>query len=149
MGLIVHPATPTESRPVGTAIKRGFLMRCPHCGEGALYRAYLKVNDHCPVCGEELWHHRADDAPPYAVITIVGHIIVPLVLAVEIAWHPALWIHLVLWLPLTAILSIALLPPVKGALVGYQWALRMHGFDPTSEEYEPSPPVQSSRTTAP
>lgn len=149
MSLTVHSATPTEQRSVGTAIKRGFMLRCPHCGEGALYRAYLKVNDRCPVCREELWHQRADDAPPYAVITIVGHIIVPAVLAVEMAWHPALWIHLVVWLPLTVLLSLAMLPSVKGALIGYQWAVRMHGFDPTSEEYEPAPPEQSSRTGTP
>lgn len=140
MSLTVHSVQPAGERPVGTAIKRGFAMRCPNCGEGALYRAFLKVNDRCPVCGEELWHQRADDFPPYLVIVIVGHIVVPLVLAVEMAWHPAVWIHLSLWLPLTLILSVGLLPLVKGASIGFQWATRMHGFDPTSEDYEPTPP---------
>ena len=142
MILIVHPATPTESRPVGTAIKRGFLMRCPHCGEGALYRAYLKVNDRCSVCDEELWHHRADDFPPYAVITIVGHIIVPLVLAVEQNFAPPYLVHLAVWLPLTLGMSLALLQPVKGAIVGLQWAFRMHGFD----ENGPADPLEAGLT---
>jgi uncharacterized protein (DUF983 family) len=95
---------------------------------------YLKVADRCPRCGEELHHHRADDAPPYFTIVIVDHVVVSLVLAVEIAYHPPLWVHAALWLPLTVALALLILPPVKGALVGLQWALRMHGFDPDSKE---------------
>ena len=56
-------------------------MKCPACGKGAMFNAYLKVNDRCPACGEELHHHRADDAPPYFTMLIVGHIVVALVLA--------------------------------------------------------------------
>jgi uncharacterized protein (DUF983 family) len=137
-----HP----PARPIGPAIMKGLRMRCPACGKGAMFGAYLKVNEHCPECGEELWHHRADDAPPYMVITIVGHIVVPLLLAVEMALHPAVWIHLIIWLPLTLILSLVLLPPVKGALIGFQWAVRMHGFDPNDSEREALPP--SHRTEA-
>ena len=74
-------------------------------------------------------HHRADDAPPYFTIVIVGHIVVPLLMTVELTYAPPLWLHLLLWLPLTAILSLALLPCVKGAIVGLQWAHRMHGFE--------------------
>jgi uncharacterized protein (DUF983 family) len=135
---------PTPPRSVGTGIANGLRMRCPACGEGKLFASYLKVNEHCPSCGEELWHHRADDAPPYMVITIVGHIVVPLLLAVEMAVHPDLWIHLIIWLPMTLVLSLVLLPPVKGALIGYQWAIRMHGFDRDDSEYDPVPPSQRS-----
>ena len=99
-----------------------------------MFRRYLKVSDACPHCGEELHHHRADDAPAYFTIVIVGHIVVSLVLAVEMAYRPALWVHMALWLPLTVILTFLFLPCVKGALVGLQWALRMHGFDPDSKE---------------
>ena len=133
-------------RPAGPAIRNGLRMRCPACGEGKMFSGFLKVNEHCPHCGEELWHHRADDAPPYAVITIVGHIVVPLLLAVETALHPEMWVHMVLWLPLTLILSIAFLPPMKGALVALQWATRMHGFDTSDPEHDPVPP---SRRTNP
>lgn len=131
-------------RPVGPAMMNGLRLRCPACGKGAMFGAYLKVNEHCPNCGEELWHHRADDAPPYMVITIVGHIVVPLLLAVEMALHPAVWIHLIIWLPMTLLLSLLLLPPVKGALIAYQWALNMHGFDPTDSEREALPPSHRS-----
>ena len=56
--------TNAPARLVSRAVWRGMRLRCPHCGEGRMFRAYLKVNDHCPVCGEDLSHHRADDAPP-------------------------------------------------------------------------------------
>ena len=131
-----------RERAIGPALTTGLRMRCPSCGEGKLYASYLKVNERCPACGEELWHHRADDAPPYMVITIVGHIVVPLLLAVEMALHPVLWIHMVVWLPMTLILALVLLPPVKGALIGFQWAMRMHGFDPADDEHDPVPPSQ-------
>ena len=115
-------------RLIGRSMLRGALCRCPACGRGRMFRAYLKVADACGVCGEELRHQRADDAPPYVVIFIVGHIIVGLILSVEVAYQPPVWLHMALWLPLTVILSLVLLPPVKGALIGLQWALRMHGF---------------------
>ncbi|MBJ3777654.1 DUF983 domain-containing protein [Acuticoccus sp. 2012] len=111
----------------------GFKGRCPHCGEGAMFNAFLKVNDVCPHCGEELHHHRADDAPPYMVMLIVGHVIVGLMLSIEVAFHPAMWLQGAIFLPLTAGLSLVLLQPVKGALVGLQWANRMHGFGAESE----------------
>jgi uncharacterized protein (DUF983 family) len=89
----------------------------------------LRVSDSCPACGEELLHHRADDAPPYFTIVLVGHIVLPLLMMVELAFAPPVWLHLLLWLPLTAGLCLLLLPRVKGAIVGLQWAHRMHGFE--------------------
>ncbi|MFM8746083.1 MAG: DUF983 domain-containing protein [Aestuariivirga sp.] len=108
---------------------RGFLCACPACGKGRMFRAYLKVADNCPRCGEELHHHRADDAPPYFTMFIVGHIVVPLVLVVEKLWRPDLSVHFMIWTAVTLALTFALMPAVKGAIVGLQWALRMHGFD--------------------
>ncbi len=118
----------TEQRDVGLSMWRGLCLRCPHCGKGRLFRAYLKVADSCPTCAEDLSHQRADDAPPYFVMFIVGHLIVAAVLMVEIEYAPPLWLHASLWIPLTVILSLALLPRVKGAVIGLQWAARMHGF---------------------
>ena len=108
---------------------RGILGRCPHCGRGRLFGAFLKVAGRCQACGEELFHHRADDAPPFFTIFIAGHIIVPLVLIVERVWHPPLAMHFAVWTVLTLALTLLLMPAVKGAVVGLQWALRMHGFD--------------------
>lgn len=118
-----------QERPGGRALLNGLRGRCPACGKGRMFRAFLKVSDHCPGCHEELHHHRADDAPAYFDIAIVGHVVVPLALAVETAYAPAYWIHAVIWLPLTLFLSLGLLQPIKGAIVGWQWANRMHGFD--------------------
>ncbi len=120
-------SVPTRDR--WQAIRRGFMGRCPRCNEGHIFRAYLKVNDACPVCGEEFFHHRADDAPPYFTILVVGHVIGALMLFVEEQNdNLPIWIHMAIWPALTVILSLTLLPRFKGALIGYQWALGMHGF---------------------
>ncbi len=121
-------------RSLWQALGRGFRMKCPNCGIGPLFRKYLKVAPACSNCGEALHHHRADDAPPYFTILVVGHAIVPMVLAVEMAYRPALWIHAALWFPMTLFLAMSVLPLIKGALVSHQWALYMHGFDPRDQE---------------
>ncbi|HLW89712.1 MAG TPA: DUF983 domain-containing protein [Roseiarcus sp.] len=118
-----------EKRDLGLAVRRGFFGHCPNCGEGKLFRAYLKVTPHCPNCGEALYHQRADDAPPYITMLIVGHIVVGGVLVAEELWPQSpMWLGAFIWLWVTLGLSLTILPRVKGALVGYQWALRMHGF---------------------
>jgi uncharacterized protein (DUF983 family) len=126
------PVSYSERAPrrLPRAMGRGFRGRCPNCGQGKLFRAFLKVVDRCEVCATELYHQRADDAPPYFVILITGHIVVPSALIVETELGPPLWVHAVIWGPLTLALALGLLQPVKGAIVGWQWATYMHGFDP-------------------
>ena len=125
--------TPKDAEPprrdAWLAIKRGFRCRCPRCGEGKVFRAFLKVADRCSVCGQDFSHHRADDLPAYLVIVIVGHIVVPLALWIETDYAPPVALQLAIYLPLTVIASLALLQPVKGAVVALQWAFRMYGFD--------------------
>ena len=122
-------------RPRWQPFKRGFAGRCPACGEGRIFRKYLKVAESCTSCGEELHHHRADDAPPYFTILIVGHVVGTLLLIGEERWPAApMWMPIAAGLALAIVLSLALLPRVKGALIGWQWALRMHGFDGTPAE---------------
>jgi uncharacterized protein (DUF983 family) len=127
------------NRDVWTSLLRGWRGRCPQCGEGRMFRAFLKVADHCPACGEALHHHRADDAPAYFVILIVGHIVVPTALLVETEYALSYWTHAMLWLPLTIGMSLALLQPIKGAIVGVQWACRMHGFNPALPDADALP----------
>jgi uncharacterized protein (DUF983 family) len=123
-----HPKVQPNGRAIWPAMLRGARCRCPNCGTGRMFRAYLKVADTCPDCREELHHQRADDAPPYFTMMIVGHVVIGGLLVVERTWQPEMWVHLAIWLPLTLALSLWLLPRVKGALIGLQWAARMHGF---------------------
>lgn len=130
MTLVINDQADTDGpRSWKQAIWRGFRHSCPRCGKGHMYRSFLKVADSCDHCGEELHHHQADDAPPYFTMFIVGHIVVPLVLVVERLWAPPLLFHFTLWTIVTLALTFALMPAVKGAIVGLQWALRMHGFE--------------------
>jgi uncharacterized protein (DUF983 family) len=140
--MVDEPDVSRPPRNVMQAILRGLSERCPNCGKGHLFGKYLKVRDACPVCSEDLHHHRADDAPAYFTILIVGHFIVGGALALERGLAPPTWVHLAIWLPLTLIASLLLLPRVKGALVGLQWALYMHGFDgPHNADLVPEAPT--------
>jgi len=94
-----------------------------------MFRAYLKVRDVCEVCGENLSHQRSDDAAPYMTIFVVGHLIVGGILIGEEYFDPVPnWFNFTVWPLLTLVLSLLILPRMKGALVGLQWALKMHGF---------------------
>ncbi|MBA3448418.1 MAG: DUF983 domain-containing protein [Pseudaminobacter sp.] len=128
-------------RPTWIAMKRGFLGLCPHCGEGKLFSSFLKTVDRCAHCGEDMHHHRADDLPAYLVVAIVGHIVVGAFMAVEATSTLSTWQHLAIWAPLTVIASLLLLQPIKGAVVGLQWANYMHGFGDGDDVMETHPEI--------
>jgi uncharacterized protein (DUF983 family) len=109
-------------------LMRGLCSRCPACGEGRLFRAFLKVADHCEKCDEVFRYHRADDFPAYLVIILLGHIVVPIAMWIEVAYSPAYWLQAAIGLPLIAGMAIGLLQPLKGAVVALQWHMGMHGF---------------------
>ena len=132
MSIEIHAAR--EPRVVWQAVWNGLKCRCPNCGKGKLFRAYLKVSDTCANCGEELKWHKADDMPPYISIVIVGHIIIGLMMELEAVAPQAPFIYLVTMVPLALLLPLAILPSDKGAVVGLQWANYMHGFDPTHRD---------------
>ncbi len=119
-------------RDVRQAMVRGLRSRCPNCGEGRLFGRFLKVAAACDRCGEDFRHHRADDFPAYLVIIIVGHIVVGGLVLAETESNWPTWVHVALWPSLALVLSVVLIQPVKGAVVGLQWALRMHGFGATA-----------------
>ena len=125
-----------EKRNLWDAMLRGCRGRCPNCGEGKLFRAFLRTADCCSECGQDFTHHRADDLPAYLVIVIVGHIVVGSFMAVQAATTLSTWQHALIWVPLTLVLALALLQPVKGAVIGLQWALYMHGFGGENDEFE-------------
>lgn len=135
----VFGGTAGSDRSLMQAMGRGFLGRCPHCGQGRLFGKFLKVADSCEACGEHYHHHRADDLPAYLVIFIVGHIVVGGFMGAERMFELTTWQHLAIWAPVTLAMTIGLLQPVKGAVVGLQWALRMHGFSGEPEAIDSHP----------
>ncbi len=140
---IHHSAGRPVERDWRSAIGRGMMGRCPHCGQGKLFRGFLKPVDHCEACGEAMHHQRADDLPPYIVITIVGHIVVGGLLMAEKYANWPMGLHLAIWPALTVLLSLALMQPAKGAVIGLQWALRMHGFGGLPDVAEREPTVRT------
>jgi uncharacterized protein (DUF983 family) len=111
--------------PMMTAILRGLKGRCPACGNGPIFNGFLKVVAACANCTAPLGLARADDAPPYVTILIVGHIVVPLLFEVDRMGEPPIWLMTAIFLPLTLALCLALLRPIKGALVGVMVNLDM------------------------
>lgn len=124
---ISSAVTPAE-RQARPAMIRGWQRKCPNCGCGALLYGYLKVNASCPECHEELYHHRADDGPAYLTILIVGHILAPLLLYVFVHYRPDPFPLFVVFAIGCVSMSLYLLPRLKGAMIGFQWARYMHGF---------------------
>jgi uncharacterized protein (DUF983 family) len=120
-----------ESPSTGSAIARGALGRCPRCGQGHILHRYLKVVEKCSVCGEAYGHFRADDAPPWLTILIVGHITVPVILAIEENYQIAMWVELAIYLPIVVLLTLAILPRCKGAILGLLWAMKAEGSEKT------------------
>jgi uncharacterized protein (DUF983 family) len=137
--MTLEPATePAADRPAGrwhhvpsasfgTALKRGFVRRCPRCGHGALFRGYLTMADHCSNCELAFEPYRSDDVPAYFTILIIGHIVVPGLLAFEKFFHPEAWVQMAIWLPVTFFGTLALLPFVKGAAIGVIWRSKQDG----------------------
>ena len=91
-------------------------------------KGYLKVRDTCPVCREELHHHRADDGPAYLTILIVGHLMAPLLHLSFVWWRPEPLTLFTIFAVGCVALSLYLLPRLKGAIVGFQWARELGGF---------------------
>jgi uncharacterized protein (DUF983 family) len=120
-----------EQRSLWKAIGNGVMCRCPNCGKGKLFRSYLKINDTCAECGEKLSSARADDFPPYIAIFIVGHILVGWMLHAEMSGPVDPMLYVWTMIPAAILLPLVMLPSIKGAVVGLQWANYMYGFDPT------------------
>ena len=130
---VQYGGTP-EGRPVGRSIKRGMLSRCPACGNGHLFRAWLKPVDECASCGADMHHQRSDDLPPYISITILGHIAVGGFMMTDTVFLVPMWVHFAIWVPITVLVALLTIQPIKGAVIGWQWALRMHGFGDEPEK---------------
>jgi uncharacterized protein (DUF983 family) len=131
--------TGRPARPLWNAMWNGFRCKCPKCGEGKLFSSFLGIVPACANCGEEMHHHRADDLPAYLVVLIVGHVVVGAVMGFTEITTLSTWQILAIWVPMTILIAIGLLRPVKGAVVGLQWAFYMHGFSGEDDHPEPLP----------
>ncbi len=117
-----------QERPLWPALRKGWRRKCPNCGAGPLLKGYLKVNDECTVCREEFSHHRADDGPAYLTILIVGHLMIPLLHFTFVYYRPEPLVLFTIFALGSTLLTLYLLPRLKGAVIAFQWARGMHGF---------------------
>ncbi|UWR47030.1 DUF983 domain-containing protein [Phaeobacter inhibens] len=115
-------------RDARAALRRGFRTKCPNCGEGDVLFSYLKVKDRCEVCQLDLRYARADDGPAYLTILLVGHLAGVALHVMWGIWQPSPIVTASVVSIGVIALSLWLLPRIKGALIGYQWAKRLHGF---------------------
>ncbi len=122
--MMSSPAAPGPGRrSLWTGLSRGARGHCPHCGVGRLFRAYLKIAPTCAVCGHDNDQYPADDAPPYFTIFIVGHLVIAPLLTFRFIWTLPPAQVLAVMLPTLTVLTLALLPVVKGGVVGVLWAV--------------------------
>lgn len=96
---------------------RGFRRSCPRCGEGRMFAGYLSVREACEACGMAFEPLRSDDAPPYFTLFIVGHVVISLYLALWPLFDIPAWGQALMWSAFTIVLSLALLPFVKGGVM--------------------------------
>jgi uncharacterized protein (DUF983 family) len=94
---------------------------CPRCGKGRLFGGFLSLRPGCDACGLDYSFIDTADGPAFFVMSFVGIVVVALALWVEFAFEPPIWLHLVLWFSLTAILSLVLVRPLKGFMVALQF----------------------------
>jgi uncharacterized protein (DUF983 family) len=99
----------------------GLRGRCPNCGEGRLFEGFLKIAPRCEACGYDLAKADSGDGPAVFVIMIAGFLVAFAALFTEIAYRPPIWVHLVVWLPMTFVVCLVLLRPIKGLMVAAQF----------------------------
>ena len=110
------------------AILRGFLGKCPRCGEGRLFRAWLKPKDHCPCCALDLREQRSDDFPAYVAIFITGHVLAPILIMLVLDFELSILALTIIVFAMAIAMLMALIQPSKGAVIALQWWNGMHGF---------------------
>lgn len=124
------PAAAPPPRPLLLAIARGARRRCPACGRGALFKGFLTAADRCSACGTPLSGHRADDLPAYLAVILSGKLSMAALVALESTLPLSVGALTAAVLAVALGSALGLLSPLKGAVIGVQWANEMHGFDP-------------------
>ena len=101
-------------------LRRGFAKKCPNCGLFPIFLTYIKTYKKCSKCGINFSEYKSDDGPAYCTIFIVGHILIPLILLTEKNFSPPTIAQMIIWPITTIILTLWLLPRVKGAFLAFQ-----------------------------
>ncbi len=101
-----------------------FRPRCPACGDGYLFQKFVGFLPQCPSCSFEYTQWVKDDGPAFFVLSILCAVVVPLAIWVEVAFEPALWVHIVAWTALIFIGTVLMLRPVKAVWIYCQWYFR-------------------------
>jgi uncharacterized protein (DUF983 family) len=104
-----------------SAWSTGLRGRCPRCGKGALFTGFLDIAPRCDTCGLDLKFADSGDGPAVFVTLIGGFLVLGTALWTELVFEPPFWVHLILFLPLTLIVCVVLLRPLKGILVALQY----------------------------
>ncbi|MBB4064442.1 DUF983 domain-containing protein [Gellertiella hungarica] len=99
----------------------GLLGRCPRCGNGNLFQGMLKVAPRCNACGLDYSFVDAGDGPVVFVMLIVGFVLMGLALWLEFTFSPPVWLHIVLWGPISVGMVIIVQRMVKGLLISLQY----------------------------
>ena len=110
-----------HDRVLPPALSTGLRGRCPRCGRGHLFAGYLSLRQRCEACGLDFGFADSGDGPAFFVMSFVGMVIVACAMFVEFTYEPPLWVHVVLWTPLTIVLSLILVRPLKGLLIALQF----------------------------
>ena len=114
--------------PVSAALAKGVACRCPACGRAPLFEGFLRVRTNCGSCGADLSGQDSGDGPAAFIILLVGAVVVAAALFAEIAYSPPVWLHMVLWLPLSVLLVLGLMRPFKAILIALQYRNRREDF---------------------
>ena len=107
--------------PLQSPVSTGLAGRCPRCGQGPLFAGYIETAPACSNCGLDYDFIDSGDGPAVFVMFIVGFVVVGLALVVELAIRPPIWVHMMLWIPLTLVLALGLLRPLKGIMIALQF----------------------------
>ena len=102
-------------------ILAGLRCRCPNCGEAPLFLGFLTVCPRCEACGQDLSNADSGDGPVVFILLIVGAIGCFGLLFTEFTFHPPIWVELVIFLPLIAVLTLGALRPFKAILIALQF----------------------------
>ncbi len=117
----LHVADEGRRYPPISALAAGLSGRCPRCGEGRMFRGFVRVAPHCESCGLDFGFADSGDGPAVFITLIAGFFVLGLALVVDVTYEPPLWVHFVVFLPLALVVCLGLLRPLKGLLIASQY----------------------------